>query len=106
MSVSILTRFPAQFVPFPVQPGSDHLQSPSIVLCESHTTLRSVSSGPSICMLCSRGVVPGPPDALYAALATPPPTPRSFPPLRTRSPLLAAFLSADRLLFSSRDHRN
>lgn len=57
MSVSILTRFPAQFVCFPVQPGSDRLQSPSIVLCKSHTTVHSVSSGPSICI--PHSAVPG-----------------------------------------------
>lgn len=89
MSVSILTRFPAQFVCFPVQPGSDRLQSPSIVLCKSRTTAHSVSSGPSTCI--PHSAVPGPPDALYAALASPPPTPRSFPPLRTPSPLPAPF---------------
>ena len=89
MSVSILTCFPAQFVHFPVQPASDRLQSPSIVLCESHTTLHSVSCGPSTCV--PHSAVPGPPDALYAALASPPPTPWSFPALRTWSPLPVPF---------------
>lgn len=83
----ILTRFPVQFVCFPVQPGSDHLQSPShgMVLCERHTVAHSVSTGPITCVPRGRGALPSPPDAFNAAQASPPPTPQSFPPLRTHS---------------------
>ena len=85
----ILTHFPVQFVCFPVQPGSDHLQSPShgIVLCERHPAAHSVSTGPSTCVPRGRGALPGPPEAFNTAQASPPPTPQSLPPLRTHSQL-------------------